>query len=249
VSINDSDQVTGSGDIHGFVYSAGTSTLFDAPNAVQTVPRSINKSGQVVGMYYDSSYVSHGFLYSGGTVTTIDIACPAVPPTTGVTDTDVWSINDSGQMAGYCTDALGLSHGFVQTGTAGTPTIFDVPGAASIGTVPRSINTSGQVAGWYTDSFGSTHGFVTSAIGGTVTPPATPSCTKPKGAKFTSGRGIVTEVGTNYVMVVNLRIDYASCTRMNYGVDAKAPAVHDRIEWEGYNETNGNVMSQTLSFN
>jgi hypothetical protein len=50
-------------------------------------------------------------------------------------------------------------------------------------------------------------------------------------------------------MVVNLRIDYASCTHMNYGGDAKAPAVNDRIEWEGYNETNGNVMSQILSFN
>ena len=88
-----------------------------------------------MGTYYDLNNVQHGFLYSGGGVTTVDIARAAV--------TDVWSINDSGQMAGYYTDIAGVSHGFVQTGTA--VTTIDVAGATGIGTVPRGINANGQV--------------------------------------------------------------------------------------------------------
>ncbi len=83
----------------------------------------------------------------------------------------------------------------------------------------------------------------------TVKPGPTLSCTKPAGAKPSKGKGIVTALGTNYIMVKTLRIDYAKCTSMNYGGNATAPAVGDKVEWEGFVETNGNVMGQTLSFN
>jgi len=75
------------------------------------------------------------------------------------------------------------------------------------------------------------------------------SCTKPKGAKASKGKGTVTVVGVNYVMVSAKRIDYASCTSMNYGGYATSPAVGDRVEWQGFIEPNGNVMAQTLTFN
>ena len=238
VGINDSGQVIGLSDMtHGFLYSAGAFTTFDAPNASQTWPWSINNSGQVAGYYWDINNVEHGFVYSNGALTPFDVA--------GATATEALDINDSGQVTGDYTDASGVIHGYVKTGA--TVTTIDVPGATI--TWPNSINTSGQVAGFYADAFGTYHGFVTTAITGTVTPPPTTACAKPKGAKSAAGKGTVTEVGTNYVIVVNLRIDYANCTKMNYGGNAKAPVVNDRIEWEGYDEPNGNVMGKTLSFN
>ena len=75
------------------------------------------------------------------------------------------------------------------------------------------------------------------------------SCTKPKGTKPSKGKGNVTAVGNNYIIVKTKRIDFANCTSMNYGGDATAPAVGDRVEWQGFVEPNGNVMAQTLSFN
>lgn len=91
-------------------------------------------------------------------------------------------------------------------------------------------------------------------VGGTTTPPpppppADPSCTKPKGAKTSKGKGTVTAVGPNYVMVKTKRIDYAACTTIHYGGDATAPAVGDRVEWEGFVEPNRNVMAQVLTLN
>lgn len=83
----------------------------------------------------------------------------------------------------------------------------------------------------------------------TVKPAPSLSCTKPTGAKSSKGKGIVTAVGGNYIAVKGIRVDYAKCTSMNYGGNATAPAVGDRVEWEGFVETNGNVMGQTLTFN
>jgi hypothetical protein len=83
----------------------------------------------------------------------------------------------------------------------------------------------------------------------TVKPTPTVSCTKPAGTKARQGRGIVTAVGVNFIQVKTTRIDYAACTSMNYGGSATTPTVGDLVEWEGFRETNGNVMAQTLSFN
>jgi hypothetical protein len=75
------------------------------------------------------------------------------------------------------------------------------------------------------------------------------SCTKPQGAKSSKGKGTVTAVGANFIMVGAKRIDYASCTRISFGGYATAPHVGDRVEWQGFFETNGNIMAQTLTFN
>jgi len=152
VAINDLGQITGSSGAQGFIYTAGVGTVFSATNATQTVPRSINNLGDVVGMFYDINNVAHGFINKGGIVTTYDIA--------GATTTDIWSINDIGQIAGYYLDSANVAHGFIQTGTV----ITTVDGPAAIETAVRSINASGQATGYYADSLGLLHGFVTGPI-------------------------------------------------------------------------------------
>jgi hypothetical protein len=241
VAINDNGQLTGSSGAQGFVYSGGVGTLFAATNASQTVPRNINVKGDVVGTFYDLNNAQHGFIYSAGTVTTYDIP--------GATTTDIWTINDSGQIGGYYIDTLNVIHGFVKTGTV--VTTVDAP--VSNETAVRSINASGQAAGYYADALGLLHGFVTGAIGGTggnpPPPPSTLSCIAPKGAKSSAGTARVTATGAGFIMVGTLRIDFAACTEMNYGGNAKAPKVSDAVEWEGYVQANGSVMAKTLSFN
>jgi hypothetical protein len=98
------------------------------------------------------------------------------------------------------------------------------------------VGTLDPVSGCYADSM-------------TVKPTPILSCTKPRGAKSSKGKGVVTAVGANYIIVKATRVDYAACTSVNYGGNATAPAVGDRVEWEGFVETNGNVMARTLTFN
>lgn len=80
-------------------------------------------------------------------------------------------------------------------------------------------------------------------------PPSSPSCTKPRGAKGSKGKGTVTAVGPGYIVVKSRRIDFAACTTMHYGGYATAPAVGDRVEWQGYVQSDGSVMAQVLTFN
>ena len=48
---------------HGFVRAAdGTIVTFDAPGAISTGGTSISPSGQVMGGYTDSNFVSHGLV-------------------------------------------------------------------------------------------------------------------------------------------------------------------------------------------
>jgi len=75
------------------------------------------------------------------------------------------------------------------------------------------------------------------------------SCTRPKSAKSSKGKGTVTAVGAGYVTVGSKHIDYAGCTNVSYGGYSTAPVVGDRVEWQGYVEPNGYVMAQTLTFN
>jgi hypothetical protein len=97
-AINDIGQIAGffyyedGGFAHGFLYSGGTYTTIDDPLAVgsTTAPVDINASGQIIGRYSDSSYVTNGFLYSGGIYTTIDDPF-------STTGTFPESINDTGQ--------------------------------------------------------------------------------------------------------------------------------------------------------
>jgi probable HAF family extracellular repeat protein len=145
-AINDIGQIAGffyyedGGFAHGFLYSGGTYTTIDDPLAVgsTTAPVDINASGQIIGRYSDSSYVTNGFLYSGGIYTTIDDPF-------STTGTFPESINDTGQIAGWYGDSSGFAHGFLYSG--GTYTAIDYPFATT--TFPTGINASGQITGQY----------------------------------------------------------------------------------------------------
>ena len=86
------------------------------------------------------------FLKDGSSYTTFDYP--------GAIGTNVWGINDAGQIVGYYWDSTG-SHGFLKDGSSYTS--FDYPGA--IGTDAYGINDAGQIVGYYGDSTGS-HGFL-----------------------------------------------------------------------------------------
>jgi probable HAF family extracellular repeat protein len=74
----------------------------------------------------------------------------------GATLTVAEGINNSSQIVGVYSDALGDVHGFLYD--AGVFTPIDVPGAAA--TEAYEINTSGQIVGLYADSSRGQHGFV-----------------------------------------------------------------------------------------
>jgi hypothetical protein len=160
--------------IQGFVRAAdGAITDFipGGADTVSTVPAAINATGTITGYYIHASnesgslaYVSYGFVRSAdGTFTTFsapNAGNGAYPYHQG---TYALSINTAGTIAGYYTDANGLSHGF--TGTAGgTITSFDPIGSA--GTYGESINAAGAIAGYYVDDVaGAYHGFVRTVDG------------------------------------------------------------------------------------
>jgi hypothetical protein len=127
-----------------FFDSAGH--LVQKSGSFYTYLTSINKSGEIVGHYNDSSGHEQGFLYSHGTYTPIQFPGPV--------NTVPLSINDKGQVTGYYETTTSM-YGF--TYSQGQYTTINPPG--SLGTLDLSINNSGQVAGFYEDS-ATNHGFV-----------------------------------------------------------------------------------------
>jgi probable HAF family extracellular repeat protein len=173
--INDSGQITGGyedSSYHGqsFVYSGGVFTTLPDPSGYGPAAWGINNSAQVIGYYVYASAV-HGFVYSNGLYTSLD-----VPSAAG--GTFAFSINNSGQVAGYNNDSTGGYHGFVYSG--GVFTTLDVPSA--LRTYAYGINDSGQVSGFYVDASAVRHGFVYS--GGVFTTLDVPS------ARYTYANGI-----------------------------------------------------------
>jgi len=73
----------------------------------------------------------------------------------------VQSINDRDVLAGFYTDAAGVTHGF--WGNASGLHSFDYPGAAS--TAPTAINLTGTITGLYYDANSASHGFVRDQAG------------------------------------------------------------------------------------
>ena len=140
------------------------------------------------------------------------------------------TLTASGGVPQYAWSASGLPDGLALNGDtiSGTPT----------------TEGSYSVAVTVTDSKGAV---ASTSYAMVISPQLT--CTKPKTAKASKGKGTVTGKGGNYIMVGSKRIDYASCTTMNYGGYATSPAVGDRVEWQGFVEPNGNIMAQILTFN
>lgn len=110
----------------------------------------INQWGAIVGTYLDANNVYHGFIRSpGGRYATIDAPCADTTPQ-AYNGTVAESINDFGEVTGFCIDAQGDTHGFVRS-PRGTFTEFDAVEPA-VETVPLFINLEGALAGFVFDS-------------------------------------------------------------------------------------------------
>jgi hypothetical protein len=161
--INDSGGIVGAyGDAtgrHGFLYVGGRFTTIDVPGAVDwTVPKGINNSGAIVGIYnyIDAPSTHRGFHYSEGIFTPIDV--PGA-----FNGTDVFGINDFGDIVGeYYDDSY---HNFLYSGGAFATIV--VPGASLTSAYSNAIygiNNSGQIVGYYVDDNSIMHGFVATPI-------------------------------------------------------------------------------------
>jgi len=141
-------------------FSIQVITTFDYPGAGNlTLPQKINESGDIVGIFIDSSGVSRGFIrFSDGS-----FSAPIVDPNDTVGFTEARGINNPGTVCGDYVGSDGNTHGFFLSG--GTFTEYDVAGALS--TVVLGINDPADFTGGFSNDNVIFQGFVN--IGGTLT--------------------------------------------------------------------------------
>ena len=82
----------------------------------------VNDDGTAVGYYGDSTGSQHGFLYNTSTGLYTFLDDPAAAFSNGVEVTQITGIANSGEIAGFYTDAGGVAHSFTAD-----PTIVAVP--------------------------------------------------------------------------------------------------------------------------
>jgi uncharacterized membrane protein len=145
---------------HGF-------TTINAPDAGTsfnqgTTATIINQSGAIAGFYADDKYAYHGFVRSAqGVITEFDAP--------GLTNTQVFGMNNSGQIVGYGLHQFsgrGEYLGFLRAPN-GSISGFSAPGA--LATMPAAINDSGEIAGTYYTVADVYHGFIALNRGGAFT--------------------------------------------------------------------------------
>ena len=125
---------------HGFMREAqGNITTIDVVDSQATRPNAINDSGTITGWYFDNDAgIYRGFIRdAGGGFTIFGVPEAAM-------STFPYSINGSGEVAGYGIAGTGFSFGFTRD-IAGTIVAFEAPGAVS--TIAYGINDMSQVTG------------------------------------------------------------------------------------------------------
>jgi hypothetical protein len=118
------------GQAHGFdakIASASGGTLVGTAIADPTIPNvpgepgatfvfsqvlSVNDNGIAVGYYGDSTASQHGFHYNTTTGAYTFLDDPAAAFSNGVEATQITGISNSGEIAGFYTDAGGIAHSF-----------------------------------------------------------------------------------------------------------------------------------------
>jgi len=150
--------VDSSGVTRGFVrFSDGSFSdpIVDPNDTVGfTEGRGINNSRTVAGDYVISDGTVHSFFLSGSTFTEYDVP--------GALQTNLLSINDTGEFTGGFDDGSGIFQAFV--GRGGTLTSWTVPGA--ILTLAYEINNNKKLAvGYYIDAAGILHGYYRDSAG------------------------------------------------------------------------------------
>jgi uncharacterized membrane protein len=143
---------------HGYVLNKGVYTTVDFPGVQNTRANDINTAGDIVGSYVDNNSYNntggsngtkeHGFLYRGGVFTTIDFP--------GANYTEVWRINDNGQVLGRYQSGNGGTHVFLLALASGTFLSIDYPGATTTAvkdfTQMGGLNNNGDIASDYCSS-------------------------------------------------------------------------------------------------
>jgi hypothetical protein len=157
-SINSTGVITGEYGIpgeafHGFVrYADGKFQNIDVPGYLQTEPFSINKKGEITGIYNNISVGKTGaFLREpDGRIITFEVP--------GACVTHASSINDFGTIAGfyYCFSPSQIVGGFTRS-PDGTLTLFRIPDNTPYQVM---VNNSGAIAGVYRDVNFRPHGFL-----------------------------------------------------------------------------------------
>lgn len=99
IGVNDAGQIVGGyywtgmlkGPIYAYLLSDGVYTTIDVPDSKDyTVVGGINASGQIVGSYLGTDFVTHGFLLDNGSYTRLDVP--------GATSSGAGAINDLGTV-------------------------------------------------------------------------------------------------------------------------------------------------------
>ena len=172
--------IDGSGAFKGYErYANGTfSAAIVAPGDNQSYTRAlgINDAGTIVGGYLNvtgnlTEY--HGYILHGSTFTTYDEGGPY--------STDVYGINNAGDITGDYDSSIAVGGGFLTVG--GVQTTFTGP-AGFTGLLSQCLNNSDVVVGQYADSAGNTHGFSRNPSTGAITTIDVP------GATLTTASGI-----------------------------------------------------------
>ncbi len=190
--------------VEGFVYEKGAYTNISPPELgspwADVQLRDINGRGDIIGVAYDSEFLSHAFLYTRGVYTAIEV--PGSAPNT----TEISRLNDRGEIVGSFSDAESRLHAFVFD--AGVYTTIDPPG--SVFAYASDVNNRGQIVGQYVDVNSSgqmkSHGFIYHK--GTFTSLDHPDVVQ---SRFTNGTGanLITErgqvVGSFYDQAFKLR--------------------------------------------
>lgn len=110
----------------------GNFIQIDFPGADSTIPRGIDKAGNISGWYQNDNV--HGFVYHNGTYTSVDY-----PGSTG--GTLLFGMNDNGQIVGEWNDEVG----FIYNMNTHVFTTISYPMANP--TYPYAINNAGVVVG------------------------------------------------------------------------------------------------------
>ena len=151
-AISGSD-IVGTDGIQGILYNGSTYTSIDDPLGTNgTYPLGISGTN-IVGHYYDSSYVSHGFLYNGSAWTTLDDPLAGNGRGEGTCACGV----SGGDVVGYYTLSSGADMGFLYDGS--TYTTLNDPMAIGGGTPVFGIDGN-TIVGNYSDSNLEGHGVI-----------------------------------------------------------------------------------------
>jgi probable HAF family extracellular repeat protein len=129
--VGDSSTADGSG--HAFLYSGGVLLDLNLPGTSSTA-RSINRSGQIAGYYYDGSY--QGYVDTNGQITDVG--------NLGALYSAAYALNASAQACGSSMTSSNNEHAFLWSGGV----ITDINPFGGSYSAASGINASGQVVGY-----------------------------------------------------------------------------------------------------